>query len=127
MEIIKAETVLVSIPFAAGGIPPWSFGGEPKFAFDTLLVRLETRSGVVGWGEAFSRNEDTSLKDLIDARVLPLVLGRDASQIVRIKFDLEFQLHNFGRIGPIVYGISAIDIACGTLRERPPAGHWSTC
>ena len=118
MEIIKAETVLVSIPFAAGGIPPWSFGGEPKFAFDTLLVRLETRSGVVGWGEAFSRNEDTSLKDLIDARVLPLVLGRDASQIVRIKFDLEFQLHNFGRIGPIVYGISAIDIALWDIKGK---------
>ena len=118
MKIIKAETVLVSIPFEAGGIPPWSFGGAPKCAFDTLFVRLETGSGVVGWGEAFSRDEDTALKDLIDTRVLPLVLGRDASKIASIKFDLEFQLHNFGRVGPIVYGISAVDTALWDIKGK---------
>ena len=111
MKITRAESVLVSIPFAAGGTPPWSFGGDPKFAFDTLLVRLETETGVVGWGEAFSRNEDKALKAMIDTRVLPLVVGRDTASIASIKFNLEFQLHNFGRVGPIMYGISAVDIA----------------
>jgi len=111
MKIIKAESILVSVPFEATGIPPWSFGGKPRCTFDTLFVRLETDHGIVGWGEAFSRNEDTSLKAMIDKRVLPLVVGRDAHQIARIKFDLEFTLHNFGRIGPIAYGISAVDIA----------------
>lgn len=111
MKIVKAETILVSVPFEAGGIPPWSFGGNPKCAFDTLFVRLETDTGIVGWGEAFSRNEDRSLKAMIDTRVLPLVVGRDPSQIARIKFDLEFNLQNFGRVGPIVFGVAAVDIA----------------
>ena len=71
MIITRAETILVSIPFKAGGIPPWSFGGDPKCNFDTLLIRLETDSGLVGWGEAFSRNEDRALKAMIDTRVLP--------------------------------------------------------
>ena len=102
MIITRAETILVSIPFKAGGIPPWSFGGDPKCNFDTLLIRLETDSGLVGWGEAFSRNEDQALKAMIDTRVLPLVVGRDAASIASLKFDLEFQLHNFGRIGPIM-------------------------
>lgn len=111
MKIVKAETILVSIPFDANGIPPWSFGNDPRCTFDTLFVRLETDTGIVGWGEAFSRNEDVSLQTMIASRVLPLVVGRDARQITRTKFELEFTLHNFGRIGPIMYGVSAVDIA----------------
>ncbi len=123
MKIVNAESILLSIPFAADGIPPWSFGGDPKCAFDVLLVRLETDNGVVGWGEAFSRNEDLALKAMIDARILPMVIDRDPSQISKIKFDLEFSLHNFGRVGPIMYGISAVDIALwdilGKVNEQP--------
>ncbi len=110
-KIVKAEAILVSVPFESGGVPPWSFGGSPKLQFDTLFVRLETEQGVVGWGEAFSRGEDISLKHMIETRVLPLVIGRNVFEISRIKHDLEFQLQNFGRIGPIVYGVSAVDIA----------------
>lgn len=122
MKIAKAEAILLNLPFAGGGTPPWSFGGAPANTFDILLVRLETEDGIVGWGEAFSRNKDVALKQVIETRVLPLVLGRECRQISRIKHELEFQLHNFGRIGPIVYGIAAVDIAlwdilgksCGT-------------
>lgn len=115
MRIARTEAVLLSVPFQAGGTPPWSFGGKPQNRFDILLVRLETDSGLVGWGEAFSRNQDLALKHLIETRVLPLVVGRDPFQISKIKFDLEFQLHNFGRIGPVIYGISAVDIALWDL------------
>ena len=52
---------------------------------------------------------------MIDTRLLPLIIGRNAEQITKIKFDLEFQLHNFGRIGGMEYGISAIDIALWDL------------
>ena len=115
MKIAKAETILLSMPFEAGGTPPWSFGGKPANSFDVLLVRLETDNGLVGWGEAFSRGRDVALKQTIDTRLLPLIIGRDASQISKIKHDLEFQLHNFGRIGGIKYGIAAIDIALWDL------------
>ena len=111
MKIVKAETILISVPFQATGTPPWSFGGKPANRFDTLLVRLETDSGIVGWGEAFSRNEDKALQSTLNTRVLPLVIGEDPACIARIKYELEFSLHNFGRIGPIVYGIAAVDIA----------------
>ncbi|HEY0219932.1 MAG TPA: mandelate racemase/muconate lactonizing enzyme family protein, partial [Afipia sp.] len=110
-KIVKAEAILVSIPFESGGVPPWSFGGSPKLQFDTLFVRLETEQGIVGWGEAFSRGEDKALKSIIETRVLPLVIGRNAFEITKTKFDLEFQLQNFGRVGPIMYGVSAVDIA----------------
>ena len=105
MKVVKAETILVSIPFESGGLPPWGWGGAPANTFDILLVRLETEDGLVGWGEAFSRMADVALKQLIDTRVLPLVVGRDSRQIARIKHDIEFNLHNFGRSGSIMYGI----------------------
>ena len=115
MKITNAKTILLSMPFKAGGTPPWSFGGKPANAFDILLVRLETDDGFVGWGEAFSRGRDIALKQTIDTRLLPLILGRDATQISKIKHSLEFQLHNFGRISGIECGIAAIDIALWDL------------
>jgi L-alanine-DL-glutamate epimerase-like enolase superfamily enzyme len=118
MKIVKAETILLAIPFESGGLAPWGWGGSPANTFDVLLVRLETDDDVVGWGEAFSRMEDRALKQVIDDRVLPLVLGRDAKEISHIKHDLEFNLHNFGRIGPIMYGISAVDIALWDLAGK---------
>jgi L-alanine-DL-glutamate epimerase-like enolase superfamily enzyme len=125
-RIVKAETILVSIPFESGGTPPWSFGGSPRLQFDTLFVRLETEDGIVGWGEAFSRGEDKALAGLIETRVLPLVIGRDAREISKIKFDLEFQLQNFGRIGPIVYGVSAVDIALWDILGKLTGASLST-
>ena len=110
-RIAKAEVILASIPFHGDGTPPWSFGGSPRLQFDTLFVRLETEDGIVGWGEAFSRAEDRSLASLIETRILPQVIGRNPHEISKIKFDLEFQMQNFGRIGSIAYGISAVDIA----------------
>jgi L-alanine-DL-glutamate epimerase-like enolase superfamily enzyme len=115
MKIAKAETILLSMPFAAGGTPPWSFGGKPANSFDVLLVRIETHNGLVGWGEAFSRGSDLALKQVIDTRLTPLIVGRDASQISKIKHNLEFQLHNFGRNGGLEFGIAAIDIALWDL------------
>jgi L-alanine-DL-glutamate epimerase-like enolase superfamily enzyme len=115
MKITQAEAILVSIPFAGSGTPPWSFGGRPANAFDILLVRLETESGLVGWGEAFSRNRDSAQCGLLQSRLLPLVIGKNAFEISKIKHDLEFRLHNFGRTGALHYGISAIDIALWDL------------
>lgn len=134
MKIARAESVLLSLPFESGGTPPWSFGGKPANDFDILLVRLETDDGIVGWGEAFSRNRDVGLRQLIDTRILPLVIGREASQVSKIKHDLEFQLHNFGRVGPVVYGIAAVDIAlwdilgkaCGVPMSRLLGGAYAT-
>ena len=115
MRITRAETLLLSMPFEAGGVPPWSFGGSPANAFDVLLVRIETDSGLVGWGEAFSRARDHALKTTLDTRLLPLIVGRDPAQIGKIKYELEFQLQNFGRNGGLEFGIAAIDIALWDL------------
>ncbi|MFG1462600.1 mandelate racemase/muconate lactonizing enzyme family protein [Xanthobacter sp. DSM 24535] len=117
-RIVKAECILVAVPFQSDAKPVWAFTSAPKNTFDTMLVRLETDTGLVGWGEAFSRTEDVSLRSLIETRVLPLVLGEDAAAISRIKHKLEFGLQNFGRVGPTMYAISAVDIALWDIAAK---------
>lgn len=110
-RIIKAECLLVAVPFQSDAKPVWAFTSAPKNTFDTLFVRLETDTGFVGWGEAFSRTEDRSLQSLVETRILPLIIGEEARSIGRIKHKLEYGLQNFGRVGPTMYAISAVDIA----------------
>ena len=117
-RIVKAEGILLSIPYASEGLPVWSFTSAPKNAFDIMLVRLETESGLVGWGEAFSRAEDVSLRSLIETKIAPLVIGENAQAITRIKHKLEFGLQNFGRVGPTMYAISAVDIALWDIAAK---------
>jgi L-alanine-DL-glutamate epimerase-like enolase superfamily enzyme len=117
-RIVKAECILVAVPFQADVKPVWGFTGSGRNTFDTLLVRLETDTGLVGWGEAFSRSEDVSLRSLVETRIFPLILGEDAAAISKIKFKLEFGLQNFGRVGPTMFAISAVDIALWDIAAK---------
>lgn len=123
-KIVAAEAILVSVPFTAHGSAVWNWGGATSDRrFDTLFVRLETDTGIVGWGEAFSRNQDSSLKRFIEQKIFPSIIGKDVSRINEIKYSLERELHNFGRVGPVGYGIGAVDIAlwdiCGKTANKP--------
>lgn len=110
MQITAAECILLNIPFRTGGTP-WLFAGKPWTRFDICLVRIEVKGGLVGWGEAFARNCDVSLKSVIETHILPKLIGQDAARIGSIKRQIEMQMHNLGRIGPMQYGVSAVDIA----------------
>jgi D-galactarolactone cycloisomerase len=110
MKISRIETTLVKIPHRHGG-PPTGFGGRAWTTLDTLLVRVDTDAGVTGWGEAFGYNINEATRAAIDSLIAPLSLGRDATQIAEIGQDLQRTLHNFGRNGPVIYGLAGIDIA----------------
>ncbi|MBP2231852.1 L-alanine-DL-glutamate epimerase-like enolase superfamily enzyme [Azospirillum agricola] len=110
MKITKVETILLAVPCSSNGaIRPST--GRSWSAFDVLLVRIDTDAGISGWGEAFGRARDLPLKAVIDAHIAPKLIGQDPTRIEAIKHDLEFRLHNTGRIGGIAYGIAAVDIA----------------
>ena len=36
MKIVKAEAILISVPFESGGLAPRGWGDAPANAFDTL-------------------------------------------------------------------------------------------
>ncbi|QCP53963.1 mandelate racemase/muconate lactonizing enzyme family protein [Trinickia violacea] len=112
MKIANIETIPLRIPFTAGGRSDeavWGKGGLQ--VVDSLVVKVTTDTGVVGWGETFGFNAVPGAKAVIDAVLAPEAIGRDAAQREKLMLDLQKKFHVFGRSGPVIHGLSAIDIA----------------
>ena len=110
MKIIAIETSLTRIPFDMGA-KPVSFGGVGWQAMHTLWLRVVTDAGIEGWGEGFGHACVAATRSVLDTQVAPLVLGQDARDIAGLRARLSKTLHLFGRNGPHLYALSALDIA----------------
>lgn len=110
MKITKAETILLQIPYEIGG-GQRRIAGQPASGLNILLVRIETEDGLIGWGEAFGHAVAPATQVVIDRMIAPQLIGRDSSKIDAIMGDLTKALHLFGRNGPVIYGLSGVDIA----------------
>ena len=108
MKIAKAESIWVATPFRNPG-PPSGFGGTTWNKVSTLLIRLETEDGLVGWGEAFGHNAIPATKAAFDHQIAPLVVGRDATRISALMTELQKLTHNFGRYGQTMFAFSGLD------------------
>jgi L-alanine-DL-glutamate epimerase-like enolase superfamily enzyme len=112
MIITGIETVPLRIPFKAGIKSDASAWGDSDLpAADSLLVKVTTDQGLVGWGEAFGFRAVASAKLAVDQLIAPLCIGQDARRIEPLMLDVQKKLHVFGRGGALAFGISAIDIA----------------
>lgn len=109
--IAKIETVPLRIPLKVGSTPGASLWGDTLAAADSLLVKVTTRDGVQGWGEAFGFRAVDSAKLAVDDLIAPLCIGQDATRIAPLMLKIQKKLHVFGRGGALTYGLSAVDIA----------------
>ena len=124
MKIDKIETMVLRIPYTSGGPSDTEvWGGTAWQTADVLLVHIRTDQGVDGWGEAFGYNVIPATKAAIDQILTPMCLGRDPRGIETLMLELQQKLHIFGRSGPIIFGLSGIDIAlwdiAGKLAQQP--------
>ena len=117
MKIARIDTIPLAIPHEHGGPPP-AWGGQAWEALNILLVRVETEDGAIGWGEAFSYNCMPAVQAMVDSTVAPVLIGRDATNIIALNRELQQSLHLFGRYGITIFGISAIDIALWDLAAK---------
>jgi L-alanine-DL-glutamate epimerase-like enolase superfamily enzyme len=112
MIITGVETVPLRIPFRAGNRSDASAWGDSNLpAADSLLIKVTTDQGLVGWGEAFGFRAVASAKLAIDQLIAPLCVGQDATRIGPLMLEVQKKLHVFGRAGALAFGISAVDIA----------------
>ena len=122
MKITAVTTFVTSMPMLIAGDTPM-VGGRPRTAIETLLVRVDTDAGISGWGEAFGHRVWPVTRTAIDRMIAPLCVGRDPTAISALMHDLAHTLHGAGRSGPVMYGMSAIDIAlwdiAGKIANRP--------
>jgi L-alanine-DL-glutamate epimerase-like enolase superfamily enzyme len=112
MNIAEIETVPLRIPFKRGSRSADAAWGDKDLpAADSLLVKVTTDDGLIGWGEAFGFRAVQSAKLAIDELIGPLCIGEDATRIAALMLEVQKKLHIFGRGGPLFYGLSAVDIA----------------
>jgi len=111
MKITKVETIVVNMPMLIEGPVLPKQGGTPRTSMDTLLVRVDTDSGVSGWGEGFGHRIFTATRAALDSFIGPMCIGRDPTAIAALVDELQRNLTGVGRNGPALYALSAIDIA----------------
>jgi len=110
MKIAKIDIIPIAIPFKFGG-KPFGFGAQVWTSLNTVLIRMETDSGIVGWGDAFAYSSRRAIQGILEEMIVPILIGKDATDITGISQYLQKTLHLFGRYGMIIHAISGIDIA----------------
>src|SRR5438105_13193554 len=110
MKITVITTTLIHIPYEAGA--PTKLAGQAWSRMAVLLVRVDTDEGVTGWGEGFGHAIAPATRTTLEM-VAPHFLGRDPTDIASLMTEMAQRLHISGRNGPVVYALSAIDIARG--------------
>ncbi len=93
---------------------------------ETMLVRVETADGVVGWGEAQAPVGPEIPRTIVDVLLGPLALGEDALAPERLWRRLYSAMRVRGHTGGFLLdAIAAIDIAvwdiCGKVARQPVA------
>lgn len=135
MRITGVETLILRAGLGAARF----FSSQSSFPErNSLLVRIETDCGLVGWGEGGQYGPPEPVAACVRAVLAPQLLGRDPRQPVRLQELLYARTRDFGQKGTYIEAISAIDIALwdltgqalgapvhrllgGAFRERIPA------
>lgn len=85
----------------------------------SVLVRVETASGLVGWGETYGICAPRAVCEIIDDLLGPVVEGRDPTDVEQIWDDLYDLMRVRGFFGGFyVDAIAAIDIALWDLKAQ---------
>ncbi|MES2843942.1 MAG: mandelate racemase/muconate lactonizing enzyme family protein [Pseudomonadota bacterium] len=125
MRIKSVQAWWVSIPIEAARQHRSDFG--TLTTFDAAILRIETTSGLVGWGEgknaAGSAGQYAALVHLLNHEVAPQLIGRNAGDITAI-WEMLYNgvradsaaasghsMPGLSRRGLTVAAISAVDIA----------------
>ncbi len=110
MKIATVEAIPLDIPFTHGG-KPFGWGGQAWTRLSILLVRVETESGLVGYGEAFSYSCRRAVQAALEDMIAPLAVGSDAGDIGALNQRVQRELHLQGRHGLTIFALSGLDIA----------------
>jgi D-galactarolactone cycloisomerase len=122
MKITAIEPILVAIPYDHGG-PKWvDVSGKARATMDAVYLKVETDSGITGWGEAYGFGACALTHAAFDRLVTPMVLGRDIGEAAEGLKNLMDELHrrvaSSGRNGPAIFALSGLDVALWDIRGK---------
>lgn len=108
MKIRSIETRILRVPLGDKQF----YSSQAAFPErNSLLVRVETDNGLVGWGEGGQYGPPEPVAACINHVLAPKLLGRDPTEPVRIWEELYAFSRDFGQKGTYIEAISALDIA----------------
>ncbi|MCS4505876.1 mandelate racemase/muconate lactonizing enzyme family protein [Arhodomonas aquaeolei] len=117
LMIDRVDAFAVSFPIAKE--ESVTFGAGRAVKRDAVVVRVTTREGIVGWGEAHHGRAHTAIAELINTTLADLVVGMDAADVVGAWQRIyRGQLASMGTGTAAVLGMSGIDMALWDIRGK---------
>jgi D-galactarolactone cycloisomerase len=119
-KIAKISTFVLRVPL---GVQRF-YSSQCAFPERTsLLVRVQTEDGLVGWGEGGQYGPAEPVAVCVRNVLAPLVVGQDPLAPEVLWQRMYAHVRDFGSRGPYIEAISALDIAfwdiCGKARGTP--------
>ena len=116
LEVVEVRAVALSVDLPDR---PATLGVGTAVKKDTVVVRVQTADGIVGYGEAHHANAPQVVADLVTTNLGPLVVGQDALAVEHV-WELLYQKQ--GRThGPgwaLYKALSGIDMALWDVRGK---------
>ncbi|HEY2972538.1 MAG TPA: mandelate racemase/muconate lactonizing enzyme family protein [Pyrinomonadaceae bacterium] len=135
---IKGALGTAGLPAPLTGVESTDNSGQPSFTFkwaeanqtiystgiETTLVKVETDTGIVGWGESQSPVAPEITRTIIETLLRPIVIGEDAGAPEILWSRMYQAMRVRGHTGSFLLdAIAGIDIAlwdiCGKACEQP--------
>jgi L-alanine-DL-glutamate epimerase-like enolase superfamily enzyme len=115
VTIAAIDTIGLRIPLDIWAPPPMTSHGVPRTHFESLLVRVTTSNGIVGWGESFATARPMVIA-AFDHWVRRVAVGQgvtDPNLLPRIE-----RMFLSLRAGPLMAALSGLDIALWDIRGK---------
>lgn len=94
--------------------PPWRSLYSP--GYETLLVKIETDDGLVGWGEALAPVAPEVVAAIVDRLLTPLIIGEDPRSVRTLWHRMTESMRERGHLtGHQADAMAAVDIALWDL------------
>lgn len=117
MRIAKLEAFPISFPVPENKSVRLGIGRSVKR--DSVLVRIETDDGIVGWGEAHHGRAPGAIARLIDSTMRELIINHDALDINGVWSKVyKMQISSHGMGAASVLALSGIDLAIWDIRSQ---------
>lgn len=117
MKIADITGYALSFPVTAKGAVSLGIGRTVKR--DTVVVKVSTDEGLIGFGEAHHGRAPGAIAHLVNTTLRQLLLGRDACDIVgawRAVYQMQLNSHGMGAATSM--GLSGIDMALWDIRAK---------
>ena len=117
MKIADINAYALSFPVSTKGSVLLGIGRAVKR--DTVVVKVTTDEGIVGFGEAHHGRAPGSVAHLVNTTLHQLLLGRDACDTVGAwQAVYQMQLNSHGMGAATAMGLSGIDMALWDIRAK---------